>query len=327
MDKIIVTLDNGTTCSAWNYNGQRLAAGSIDGTLAIYDSTDPDSSVFNCSSRFAVHETGLAKIVWVPPEYGDGVACISDTGTLSLWEEVSEDSETVQWVLCKSFDKNSSRVLHIQFGVSLNSLKLVVAYSDGQVKIFELLDPLNLNNWQLQAEFQNAIDSISKIGKILCLSASIAWNPSKGETQPSSFVLGFNSDTPQLNSSKVWEFDEPHQRWLPVAELALPSDKGDQVLAIAWAPNIGRPYEVIAVSTYKGIAIWHVGSEPDPNGRLATEKVALLSSSCDNEVWEMDWDMSGMTLATTGSDGQVRLWQSNIDGIWREKAIFDPTTT
>lgn len=26
----------------------------------------------------------------------------------------------------------------------------VVAYSDGQAKIFELLDPLNLNNWQLQ---------------------------------------------------------------------------------------------------------------------------------------------------------------------------------
>lgn len=29
----------------------------------------------------------------------------------------------------------------------------VVAYSDGQVKIFELLDPLNLKNWQLQVRY------------------------------------------------------------------------------------------------------------------------------------------------------------------------------
>lgn len=38
-----------------------------------------------------------------------------------------------------------------------------------------------------------------------------------------------------------------------------------------------RPYEVIAVATYKGITIWHLGLKPDPDGRLSTEKVALLS--------------------------------------------------
>lgn len=42
-----------------------------------------------------VHETGLIKIVWVPPEYGDGIACVCDDGTLSLWEEVSEGKPAV----------------------------------------------------------------------------------------------------------------------------------------------------------------------------------------------------------------------------------------
>ncbi|KAF7147334.1 hypothetical protein RHSIM_Rhsim03G0018500 [Rhododendron simsii] len=37
----------------------------------------------------------------------------------------------------------------------------------------------------------------------------------------------------------VWEFDQDHQRWLPVAELALPGEKGDPIYAVAWAPNIG----------------------------------------------------------------------------------------
>ncbi|XP_009613245.2 protein SEH1 [Nicotiana tomentosiformis] len=325
MDKTIINLDKGTTCTAWNFSGQRLAAGSTDGNLSIFDSTDPASSVFTCSSKFKVHESSIVKIIWAPPEYGDAVACICADGSLLLWEEVVEDSELLQWKLCKCFDRISSQVLDVQFGVSKTSLKLVAAYSDGQVKVFELLDPFELKNWQLQAEFQNVIESVSKFGNVSCRSASIAWNPLKGEIQQSSFVLGFNSDMPHMNSSKVWEFDQDHQRWLPVAELALPADKGDPVSTVAWAPNIGRPYELIAVSTSKEIAIWHVGSNPDPNGRLSVEKVATLSTH-DSEVWQMEWDMSGMTLATTGSDDVVRLWQSDLNGVWHEQAVLEPTS-
>lgn len=42
------------------------------------------------------------------------------------------------------------------------------------------------------------------------------------------------------------------------------------------------------------------------------------------QVWQMEWDMSGMTLATTGSDGMVRLWQSNLNGEWHEQAMLEP---
>lgn len=38
-----------------------------------------------------MHEAaGVVKIVWVPPEYGDAVACVCADGTLSLWEEAAE---------------------------------------------------------------------------------------------------------------------------------------------------------------------------------------------------------------------------------------------
>lgn len=52
MDKAILTLDKGSLCSAWNYCGQRLAAGSVDGTVSIYDSEDPASSNFTRTFRF-----------------------------------------------------------------------------------------------------------------------------------------------------------------------------------------------------------------------------------------------------------------------------------
>ncbi|KAI3979248.1 hypothetical protein MKX01_007724 [Papaver californicum] len=325
MDKSLINLDKGTICSSWNHTGQRLATGSIHGTITIFDSPEPDSSsTFITSSKFKVAEVSIVKVVWSPPDYGDAIACVSGDGTVSLWEEVSEeDAQNVTWKLCKLFERNNGiQVLDIQFGISSKSLKLAMAYSDGHVKVYELNDPLELQKWQLQAELQNVIDSASAFEKPSCLSASISWNQQRGEGKPLTFALGFNSDLPQFCSSKVWEFDEAHQRWLPVAELALAGDKGDQVHSVAWAPNIGRPYEVVAVATHKGIAMWHLGLNPESDGRLSVKKVALLSGH-EGEVWQMEWDMSGMTLATTGSDGVVRLWQSNLNGVWHEQAALE----
>ncbi|CAJ2667293.1 unnamed protein product [Trifolium pratense] len=328
MAKELLSLDNGTICSSWNYSDTRLATGSIDGTLSIFDLRDSTSSTSNSlrsTFKTKVHEGNIVKIVWLLPEYGDAVACISADGIVSLLEEIVEDSKPLQWKLCKTFGSSASKVLDVQFGISLSRLKMVAAYSDGHVRVFELLDPLELTNWQLQAEFQNVIESVSSFGKALSLSASISLNPQKGGSQESSFLVGFNSNTPELNSSKVWEFDQAHQRWLPVAELALSEDKGDQVYAVAWAPNIGRPYEIIAVATHKGLSIWHLGLNPDHTGRLSVERVALLSGH-EGAVWQMEWDMSGMTLATTGDDGMVRLWQSNLNGVWHQQAAFEPTS-
>ncbi|CAA7041882.1 unnamed protein product [Microthlaspi erraticum] len=323
----MATLDAGTTCSSWNHSGHRLAAGSLDGSLSVYDTPNPSassSSSFTVTSKVRVSESSVAKIVWLPSEYGDSVACICEDGSLSIWEEVSEDTHALEWKLCKSINKNkSSQVLDVQFGVSRKSLKMIVAYSDGYLRVFELLNPLELKNWQLQAEFQNVIDSLSTLGKPSSLSASVSWNPVRSEEQEPSFVLAFNSDSPYLNSSKIWEFDEAHNRWLAVAELASPEDKGDPVYAVSWAPNIGRPYEVVAVATHQGIGIWHVGLAPDLEGRLPVKKVSSLSGH-QGEVWEMEWDMSGMTLASTGSDGMVKLWQSNLNGEWQEQATLEP---
>jgi nucleoporin SEH1 len=45
-----------------------------------------------------------------------------------------------------------------------------------------------------------------------------------------------------------------------------------------------RPYEIIAVATCKGIAVWHVGFNPESDGILSTENVAVLPGH-NGEVW------------------------------------------
>ncbi|KAF3334998.1 protein SEH1 [Carex littledalei] len=323
--RVVAALEKDAACCGWNFCGQRLAVGSFDGTVSVYDSHDSSSAAASSPShKWKVHTNGISNVVWLPPEAGDAIACVCVDGTFSIWEEVGEDNQTIVWRRCFLLESTSCGILDVKFRVFSESMKMITAYSDGHVKIFELVDALDLDKWQLQSDFQNMVDPVSRFGNYDCFSASIAWKQWEAQLQraPASFVLGFNSDSPQLNSSKIWEFDEAHHRWIMVGELALPEEKGDGVNAVAWAPNIGRPYEIIAVASCKGIAIWHVGLNPGPDGRLSTKKVALLSGH-DGEVWQLDWDMSGMTLASTGDDGMVRLWQCNLNGVWHEQAALD----
>ncbi|KAM1749938.1 hypothetical protein ACFX12_010733 [Malus domestica] len=101
------------------------------GTLAIFDPRDSCSSSFSCTSKSKVHEAaGIVKIAWVPPEFGAAVACVCADGTLSLWEEVAEDAQPLQWKLCISFNSGPAQLLDTQFGVLPAGLKMVTAYSD-----------------------------------------------------------------------------------------------------------------------------------------------------------------------------------------------------
>ncbi|KAI3522391.1 hypothetical protein L1887_00129 [Cichorium endivia] len=127
--------------------------------------------------------------------------------------------------LCGTLLEGSSQHFN-PFKITQN-VNFKVTYSNGLVKVYEILDPMELNNWQLQ----------------------------------------------------VWEFDQDHQRWLPVAELAENDDKGDQVFSVAWAPNIGRPFEL---QLQRVFSIWQMASNPDLDGRLFVEKVVTFPCH-DNE--------------------------------------------
>lgn len=43
------------------------------------------------------------------------------------------------------------------------------------------------------------------------------------------------------------------------------------------------------------------------------------------QVQHLDWDIVGMTLATSGKDGNVRLWQANVSGQWQQQGIVEST--
>ncbi|GKB70116.1 probable galacturonosyltransferase 11, partial [Tanacetum coccineum] len=89
-------------------------------------------------------------------------------------------------------------------------------------------------------------DFVTKLKK-LEMTLSVTYHSFQLNISLNSLTVCFNSDTAQLISPKVWEFDQDHQRWFRVVEVAV------------------HVYEV-------------------------------------DQVWQLEWDMSGMTLATTRTD-------------------------
>eukprot|EP00252_Welwitschia_mirabilis_P011638 TRINITY_DN25961_c0_g1_i1.p1 TRINITY_DN25961_c0_g1~~TRINITY_DN25961_c0_g1_i1.p1 ORF type:complete len:330 (+),score=64.69 TRINITY_DN25961_c0_g1_i1:151-1140(+) len=309
-------------CNAWNHNGERMAGGSSDGFIYIFDAEKGRTSPqLSRTSSFKAHSSSVFKIVWAPPEYGDVIASCAVDATISLWEEVEDEDNSYKWQACYQFPCTKASILDIQFGDCQSGLKFIQALSDGHVRVYESLQSLELKEWQLQAEFLNITDEMDRFIKCSCTSASIAWKSHGSSFQEPTFILGFNSNIPQINIPKMWKFEEVHQRWEAVAELTVADEVGDTVTAISWAHNIGRPYELIAIATTKGISIWHVEFQPNAKESPVVNRVALIGGE-GIEIWQLDWDMSGMALASSGRDG-VRVWQFNLKGIWKEVVFIE----
>lgn len=300
--------------TAWNSTG-RLAVALHNGTLQLWD--PPYASP---TTQWQAHFAPILKVVWAPPEFGFVLATCTADGCVSLWEELCSKDAGNKWTLVCQLQDKQTPVLDLEFGNCLSGLKIVTAGADGYIKIYETASSLELRKWQLQAEFPNVANLKEGTGRITCTSASISWRPPVNSAQRPVFALGYCTSSQHFSTTKVWEFTEAYQRWQMIAELRESHEKPEPVHHISWAPNVGRPFELIAVASGKSVSIWRLEFPLDSQGRLVLTRSARLTEH-NGEVFHMDWDMTGMTLATSGTDGAVRLWQSNFNGQWQQQGI------
>jgi nucleoporin SEH1 len=92
----------------------------------------------------------------------------------------------------------------------------------------------------------------------------------------------------------------------------------DIVHDVAWAPNLGRSYHLIATASRdQKIRLYQV-TEGTPL------KVELLATLSDHhaEVWRVEWNVTGTVLISSGDDGRVRLWKANLVNEWKCLSIL-----
>ncbi|CCM04009.1 uncharacterized protein FIBRA_06166 [Fibroporia radiculosa] len=101
------------------------------------------------------------------------------------------------------------------------------------------------------------------------------------------------------------------------------------ITTVAWAPSCGRSYHLVATGGRDGhVRIWRVrpptpGDELDGerDGSAVEEKwtASIVGDFDDHKsaVGRVEWNITGTTLSSAGTDGRIRLWKMTAGNVWR----------
>jgi nucleoporin SEH1 len=233
---------------ALDFYGKRLATCSVDRSIRIWDRTDTSPSGWKLVATLPdAHHAPVLKLSWAHPEFGQGVlaSCSSDC-FVHVYEEVPvPGSQQKKWMRRAAHADAKDEVTDVQFAPSHLGLKLASCSKDGVVRVYEAYDIVNLSMWQLQQEFM-----VNDAGEC----TSLSWSSSMFDALPL-LVIGTKK-----NGASVWQFAPEARTFKNIAQLSvnvkprssIAGTSSHMVLDVDWAPNIGRPYHLIATGSADG---------------------------------------------------------------------------
>lgn len=252
---------------------------------------------------------------------------------------------TSRWVAKATLSDARRAVTAVEFAPRHLGLRLASGSSDGLVRIYEALDTMNLNHWKLDAEIEENVDHSSSGGgggedsgsgpggsnnnnNTTASSnenmgvSSLSW--CTGRFEPATLVIGYAS-----GRVSICRYDDGRRTWMELLRLPghLTSDGLPRgVLDVAWAPNVGRTFHLIASCGKDNRLLVHRikrgggGGEQSADGNssisgLTYEGTALLDQERTN--WRCQWNVTGTVLASSGDGGAVMLWKNDFHGKWK----------
>ncbi|KAG9479095.1 hypothetical protein GDO78_012645 [Eleutherodactylus coqui] len=95
----------------------------------------------------------------------------------------------------------------------------------------------------------------------------------------------------------------------------------DPVHDIAFAPNLGRSFHILAVAS-KDVRIFTMKplrKEVTSSGGVTKFEIHTVAQfdNHNSQVWRVSWNITGTVLASSGDDGNVRLWKANYMDNWK----------
>ena len=120
---------------------------------------------------------------------------------------------------------------------------------------------------------------------------------------------------------QIWEYNSDERAWRPTIELA----HDGPVRCVDWAPKMGRSSHNIATAQGASVKIWELEDSSRPQKEQPSHVLIANAEGEDEaaaaEVWRVKWNITGTVLASSGDDGQVRLWKPDpTSGEWVERA-------
>jgi len=297
---------------AYDFYGKRMATCSSDQKVKVWDQDEAGN--WTCSASWKTHNGSVWKVTWAHPEFGQVIATCSFDRTAAVWEEIVGEKEgggLNHWVKRTSLVDSRTSVTDVKFGPKQLGLILATCSADGTIRIYECEDVMNMSQWSLRDEIPV---------KFPC--SCISWNPSVSRMH--STMIAVASDEPSSSGAsggkvKIFEYSENIRRWQLVETFSTISEP---VHDIAFAPNIGRSYHVLAVAS-KELRIITLKPSTDGSKDFSGApmkydiKQAGQFDDHGSSVWRVCWNITGTILASSGDDGCVKLWKANFMDNWK----------
>ncbi|KAJ0404329.1 hypothetical protein ATCC90586_007643 [Pythium insidiosum] len=297
---------------SFDFYGTRLATCSSDRKIKIWEEI---AGEWRLQCEWNAHQASVWKLAWAHPEFGQILASCSFDRTVSIWEDQgavfnsgnnnnnsngsaananANAPSRESWRNQAQLVDSRESVHDVKFAPRHLGLRLATASEDGFVRMYEAIDVMNLSHWPLQEEFLADKEGVT----------CISWNQSRFDAPM--IAVGGNSEV-----VKVWGYNNSFRRWQVVAEL---QGHTDAIHDVAWAPNMGRSYHLVAAASKdRTVRIWKL--KMTDTLQCDVEEVALKHHH-DSEVWRVEWNITGTMLASSGDDGTVRLWKCDSEGNW-----------
>ncbi|XP_064204763.1 nucleoporin SEH1 isoform X1 [Anguilla rostrata] len=301
---------------SYDFHGRRMATCSSDQSVKVWDKSE--TGEWHCTASWKTHSGSVWRVTWAHPEFGQVLASCSFDRTAAVWEEIVGESNDKQrgqshWIKRTTLVDSRTSVTDVKFAPKHMGLMLTTCSADGVVRIYEAPDVMNLSQWSLQHEISC---------KLSC--SCISWNPSCSRAHPPMIAVGSDDGSvTYAGKVQIYEYNENTRKYAKVETLMTVTDP---VHDIAFAPNLGRSFHVLAIAT-KDVRIFKLiplraetASSASPT-RLEVQIVAQFDNH-SSQVWRVSWNITGTLLASSGDDGCVRLWKANYMGTWKCTGIL-----
>jgi len=286
---------------AFDWYGNRLATCSSDQRLKVWDHVN---GKWSCTAEIKAHSGSVHALSWAHPEFGQLLAsCSSDRAVHIYEEQVDGRTGARAWKKQGRLVDSRDSVQDCAFAPRHLGLRLATCSLDGRVRIYESNDVMNLSVWPLVEEIEAAKGNCS----------ALSWNTSPFD--PPMLCVAAERDV------RVWEYNGNARRWTVAATL---DGHTDLVHDVAWAPNLGRAYHLLATACKdQAVRIYRLGYNKATQ-TYVPQLVAKLQQH-GAEVWRVSWNVAGTILASTGDDGVSRLWKADFNGTWHPVLVAAAT--
>jgi len=138
----------------------------------------------------------------------------------------------------------------------------------------------------------------------------VAWSTSQFDVHPEMLATASDKEV------KIWVHTE-QRKWVVAGTIP----HTDVVHDVAWAPNSGRSYHLLATASKDRVVRIFKLLSKDAGPRVDFVTVAEMNDH-NAEVWRVEWNLTGTVLASSGDDGRVRLWKASHAGTWGPLSII-----